>query len=166
MKSRASDESNAALDERRARAKCLELLSQRARSTAELRERLEQGGFAESVIREVLEGLADAGLLDDEEFARSWVASRKAAGGFGRRKLLWELSRKGVSRSVIERVLDEELDDETELHQATQLARKRLRAGEPGGSEMPRLRRYLLSRGYEFETVDSVLQTITREKGA
>ncbi len=166
MKSRPSDESNGARDEGHARAKCLALLSRRARSTAELRERLAQGGFSESVIRDVLAGLAEAGLLDDEEFARSWVASRKGAGGFGRRKLLWELSRKGVNRSVIERVLDEELDDKTELQQAAQLARKRLRASEPSGNEMSRLRRYLLARGYGFDTVDSVLQTITREKGA
>lgn len=151
------------LDAEAAREKCLRLLSRRARSEAELRDRLREAGCAEPVAEQVLAGLKEAGLIDDEEFARAWVASRKARGGSGRRKLSWELLRKGVSRELIERVLAEEIDDETERRQAAALAQRRLR-GRAKAQDMTRLRRYLLGRGYGFETVDTVLDSMRQEE--
>jgi regulatory protein len=150
------------VSEEAAREKCLRLLSRRARSEAELRARLRQAGFAERLTEEVLAGLAEAGLTDDEEFARAWVASRKGRGGSGRQKLSWELRRKGVARDVIERVLEEEIDEATERRQAEELARRRL-GNRTDAKEMSRLRRYLLGRGYGFETVDGVLQKMRQE---
>lgn len=151
--------------EHEAREVCLRLLSRRPRSRDELRQRLETAGFEPRVVHEVLAGLAQAGLVDDEGFARSWVASRKAAGGAGRRKLEWELRRKGISRDLVEQILEEELDEEAELRAAADLARKRLRAEAPGPRELARLRRFLLSRGFGFQTVDSALETVLRQKG-
>jgi regulatory protein len=165
MKSSDGLKSPDAAPEQDARETCSRLLSRRPRSKAELRERLQTGGFEASLIEEVLGGLEEAGLVDDEDFARSWIASRKAAGGAGRRKLRWELGRKGIARDLAEQVLEEELDEETELRAAADLARKRLRAGTADAREMSRLRRYLLARGFGFETVDSVVETVARQKG-
>lgn len=165
MKSSDDLKSADAAPEQQARETCLRLLSRRPRSKAELRERLRTGGFEGRLIEEVLAGLEQAGLVDDEDFARSWIASRKAAGGTGRRKLRWELGRKGVARELAERVLAEELDEETELRAAADLARKRLRAGTADPRELSRLRRYLLARGFGFETVDSAVEAAARQKG-
>ena len=151
-------------DEQAARDTCLRLLSRRARSAGELRERLRTGGFSAGVAEGVLSDLTDAGLIDDEEFTRSWVAGRKAAGGASRRKIAWELRRKGVDRDLVDRVLREEMDDRTELGQATQLARRRLRGQRADGKELSRLRRHLLGRGFGFDTVDRALQAVVREE--
>jgi regulatory protein len=157
--------SQGAAAEEEARQKCLRLLSRRPRSMGELRERLATTGIEDRVIEEVLVGLEEAGLVDDEDFTRSWVASRKAAGGAGRRKLRWELRRKGVDRELVERILDEELDEETELQAAAALARKRVAGRGVDRQELSRLRRYLLGRGFAFETVDSVLAKIAGQEG-
>jgi regulatory protein len=151
------------LDEDAAREKCLRLLAVRGRSEAELRGRLRDSGFAEPLIEKVLSRLADAGLVDDEEFARSWVGSRRSAGGTGRRKLRWELRRKGVSEELIRRFVDEVIDDETELESALELARRRLRGRPPDAKELARLRRLLLGRGFGYDTVESVLRHIMVE---
>ncbi len=151
-------------DEQAARDTCLRFLSRRARSAGELRERLRTGGFRADVAEGVLSDLQDAGLIDDEEFARSWVAGRKASGGASRRRIAWELRRKGVDRDLVERVLREEMDDRTELGQAAQLARKKLRGQRVDGKELSRLRRHLLDRGFGFDTVDRVLQAVAREE--
>ncbi len=163
-KTKPSEGRTPAEEERAARESCLRLLSRRARSAGELRERLRAAGYGADVIREVLAGLQAAGLVDDEEFARWWVAGRKAAGGAARRRLSWELKRKGVDRTIIERVLGEQMDDETELGQATELARKRLRGGRAEGEDLSRLRRHLLGRGFGYDTVDHVIRAVTREK--
>jgi len=150
-------------DAHAARERCLRLLSLRSRSTAELRERLARAGYGEGVTEQVLADLSEAGLLDDEEFARAWVASRQVAGGAGRQKLRWELRRKGVSQDVIRREVDEAITDEMELEQGLRLARRRM-AGRPAEAEaLRRVRRLLLGRGFGFDTVEQVLRRLTRE---
>jgi len=125
---------------------------------------LRDAGFTENAIERVLSGLEDAGIINDEEFARLWIASREAAGGAGRRKLVWELRRKGLPRDLIDRVLDEYLDEDAEQSYALALAQKRFRTDRPRAKEAARLRRLLLGRGFRLETVDSVLQTIMENK--
>jgi regulatory protein len=162
MRRKSSGREGRALDETAARERCLRLLSVRARSAAELKERLRQAGFPPGIIGRVLPGLAEAGLIDDEEFARSWIAARKVT-GIGRRRLRAELARKGVERGTIESVLAEQVDDETERDQVERLARKRLARSAADEQALARVRRFLIGRGYGFEMVDDVLRAIAGE---
>jgi regulatory protein len=146
-----------------AREKCLRLLSLRARSVGELQDRLKRAGFALNVVESVISDLVDAGLVDDAEFVRSWIASRQAAGGVGRRKLRWELRRKGVSEELLEEAVSKTVSDETEVEQALTLARKRLTGEGTDARRLARLRRLLLSRGFGFDTVDYVMRRVSTE---
>jgi regulatory protein len=162
MRRKSSERRERPLDESAAREKSLRLLSVRARSIAELRERLVRDGFEGSIVSGLLASLADVGLLDDEEFARSWITSRKAT-GVGRRRLAAELGRKGIARSITERLIAEHVDDEGERRQAEAIARKRLGV-QWDAKKLARVRRLLISRGYGFGTVDDVLQAIAAEQ--
>jgi regulatory protein len=164
MGRRSSRPKERVLDEAGAREKCLRLLAVRARSTAELRERLVREGLERGVVSRLLTGLEEAGLVDDEEFARSWIASRQAA-GIGRRRLAAELSRKGIARSDIERLIAEQVDDEMERRQAESVARRRLAGVQREAKALARVRRLLLGRGYGFGMVDDVLRGIAGEQG-
>jgi len=141
----------------------LRLLSRRARSAQELRGRLRRAGFEADVVEQVLADLGAAGLVDDQEFARSWVASRRAAGGAGRHKLRWELRQKGVAEHLIRQVVDEAITEEMETEQALLLARRRILGEGDAPWELARVRRLLLGRGYGFETVESVMRRIRSE---
>ncbi len=148
-----------------AREACLRLLERRARSAAELRQRLRRTGFEQDIIETVLANLAQAGLVDDAEFARQWVAERIAAGAGGRQKLRWELRRKGIDEDLVRQAVDLTIDDATELEQALDLARRRLR-GQP--ADLPgllRLKRLLASRGYGYTTVETVIRRLSSEAG-
>jgi regulatory protein len=145
-------------DAHQAREKCLRLLTTRPRSRRELQQALRRRGFDQHVIAEVIAGLEQAGLINDEEFARAWVASRLASGA-GRRKLHWELRQKGVPEPIIQDTLAHRADEGAELNQALALAQRRLR-GEPDAKELARLQRLLLGRGYEFDTVNAVLRSL------
>ncbi len=149
--------------EEAAREKCLRLLGRRSRSAAELRQRLNEAGFEHDIIETVLAGLERAGLVDDAEFARAWVASRVASGAAGRHKLRWELRRKGIHEDLIRRSVDEGVDDETEVEQALELARRRLRGQPPDASALLRLRRLLLGRGYGFGPVEAALRRLSSQ---
>lgn len=105
---------------------CLRLLAVRARSRAELAQRLSAKGFASSVIEQSLDRLAEVGLVDDAEFARQWVRQRHSFSGKGRQALAQELRRKGVAPEEATAALDDiTADDEHE--RATELVRRKLR---------------------------------------
>lgn len=136
-----------------AHAYCLRLLTARARSRAELADKLTQRGYGEPVVNRVLDRLTKVGLVDDEDFAEQWVRSRHLYAGKGKRALASELRRKGVDDEVITSTLAD-IDAGAERDRAEQLVRDRLRRekldDEPG-TELKVKRRLvgmLARRGY------------------
>lgn len=83
------------------------LLEARARTEHEVRSRLTQAGYRADLVDATVARLLAIGYLDDEEFARAWVASRDRAHPRGERALRMELTRKGVEREVVDVVLAE-----------------------------------------------------------
>ena len=136
----------------------MRLLERRARSAAELEQRLKAAGFEPAMIARVLGDLERAGLVDDQEFARLWVATRRTS---GKHKLLWELRRKGISEDLIRRTMEEMTSDESELERALDVARRRLREQSADAKARLRLRRFLLGRGFAFEVVDAVMGRVS-----
>ena len=80
----------------RAREICLRLLAARPRTRVELAKALRQQGIATAVAAEVLSRYAEAGIIDDQAFARAWVSSRHHGRGLARRALATELRQRGV----------------------------------------------------------------------
>jgi len=89
----------------------LRFLEARSRSVAEVRRRLSSAGYRPDLISDAIERLLELGMLDDEAFARAWVASRDRARPRGEIALRRELGLKGVAREVVGRVLDERRDE-------------------------------------------------------
>lgn len=102
------------------------LLAVRARSRSELRQALVRKGFDEELADAALQKFADAGLIDDAEFARAWVRERHDQQGLGRHALGVELRRKGVAEHVIDDALST-VDEESEVERARELVRRKLR---------------------------------------
>jgi SOS response regulatory protein OraA/RecX len=83
------------------------LLEARSRTVHEVRSRLTQAGYRADLVDATVTRLEALGYLDDEEFARAWVASRDRAHPRGERALRQELQRKGVARETVDAVLAE-----------------------------------------------------------
>jgi regulatory protein len=105
---------------------CLRLLTERARTRAELAGQLAKRGYPDDVSTRVLDRLSDVGLVDDAGFAEQWVHSRRANTGKGKRALAAELHTKGVDNDVITSVLGG-INPAAERGRAEQLVRTRLR---------------------------------------
>ena len=136
--------------EEQARALCLRLLTARARTRAELAGQLTKRGYPDDVSTEVLDRLADVGLIDDADFAEQWVRSRHAHAGKGKRALAAELRTKGVDNDVISAALAD-IDAGAERERAERLVRDKLRRerlGEDDTKVMRRLVGMLARRGY------------------
>ncbi|MCP2165366.1 regulatory protein RecX [Goodfellowiella coeruleoviolacea] len=111
----------------RAKEICLNLLTARPRTRAQLHQALLRKGISADVADQVLARLDEVGLIDDAAFAEVWVRSRHTYQGLGRRALAAELHRKGVDDELVAEAVAA-VDEEAEEHRARQLVRKRLRA--------------------------------------
>jgi regulatory protein len=112
----------------------LDQLTGQARSRKELADKLAAKNVPEDIATRLLDRFEEVGLVDDEAFARAWIASRGSAGsGSGRRlakrALAQELHRKGVDHEVAREALDE-IDPADEEAAARSLVRGKLRSVE------------------------------------
>lgn len=109
----------------------LDQLTGQARSRQELTDKLAKKNVPDEIASRLLDRFEEVGLVDDDAFARSWIASRGPAGGGGRglarRALAQELRRKGVDDEVAREALDE-IDAADEEEAARALVRKKLRS--------------------------------------
>jgi len=131
----------------------VKLLARRAYSRRAIEERLAAKGHAPGRIDDALTRLAAAGALDDEAYARRYVADQGAARG--RERLLAELAARGVPQDVASRAFQDR-DDAGALARAV---RRRLGAP-PGKADRGRVARVynaLLSEGFEPGCIASAL---------
>lgn len=144
---------------------CLRLLSDRARSRAELADRLTQKGFTAEIVECVLERLTTVGLINDADFARQWVHSRHTYSGKGKRALAMELQRKGVGRDDAAEALAQ-IDGDDERERASELVSRKLRTVplDDRDRAIRRLVSMLARKGYSpgmaFEVVKEQLDRI------
>jgi regulatory protein len=139
-------------EEERAMQYALRVLGYRPRSEAEMKQRLEQKGFSASTTDYILARLTQLGLLDDRDFARGWVMSRR---GYGPARLKQELRQKGIHRDLAEEMIVTNLSADEEYSSAWQVASRTLRTNfKPVTREViMRLRRLLLRRGFSYEVI-------------
>lgn len=138
----------------------------RPRSVVETRRRLVRNGYPERLVEDVMVELLAVGYLDDEAFAKAWVESRDRARPRGESALRRELTLKGVPRIVVDVVLAErgELDTDTELSAARALLERKRPSLEREAD--PRKRRQkafaLLARnGFDSDVARQVSASLT-----
>src|SRR5262249_30183392 len=149
------------LDAKAARLAAGDLLSRRAWTRADLAARLRRRGAPADVAAEVADDLVARGYVDDAAFARQWVASR-AARGYGAAALRMGVRGGGTASPIIRAALST-LGGDDALGRARETARRRLPALRRGRADRvaPRLRDYLLRRGFSTGIVVRVVREIT-----
>jgi regulatory protein len=150
-----------------ARTICLDLLTTRARTRAELAADLARRGTDDAVAATVLDRLVEVGLLDDAAFAEQWVDSRHRHRGLGRRALSQELRRKGVDTETANEAVAG-LDSEAERAKAGELVRRRLPSLDRLEPEVAarRLVGMLARKGYGAGLAHEVVRTEMAARGA
>jgi regulatory protein len=141
--------------------RALNFLSYRARSEQEVRQNLKKHGHTESVIDEIIERLKRGGLVDDKNFAETWVENRVEFRPRGSQMLRLELRQKGIHDQVIADVLEDL--DESSL--AIKAARKQARRHK--SLEWQEFRKkmigFLARRGFHYGVISEVLPLIWEE---
>jgi regulatory protein len=142
------------------------LLEVRARSEGEIRDRLRRKDFTPEQIDATIERLTALNMLDDAAFARLWVESRQASRPRGVSALRDELRRKGVDRAIADTILSDSALTGEESSQALAIARGALKkyADSPNRAAFQRrLGSYLQRRGFGFDTIGPIVDTLWAE---
>ena len=136
-----------------AHAAALRLLTTRARTRAELRERLEQRGFDLAAVAETLERLERVGLVDDAALAGA-VAEGRAERGLDASAIAAELRDRGVNPAIADRAAEAAVPSESRADRCRQLA------GLPAPTRLRRLAAYLARRGYPPDLAETVARDL------
>jgi regulatory protein len=133
--------------------RALNLLGYRARSEAEVRDRLRRYGYVDETIEVVVLRLKELGYLDDAEFAR--LKAHEKARKYGPRRVSVELRKSGVGEALAQEVVREEFADRSEVEEARSAAERRYN-GRGSDAEARRVYGFLVRRGYSAEVCAQV----------
>ena len=150
-----------------ARAICLRLLTQRARSRSELATALRKKGVPDDAAAAVLDRYAEVGLIDDAALATSLASAGHRERGLARRAVAVRLRQRGLDADDIGQALTG-IDSASEREQALRLVRKRLpsMAGADPAARTRRLVGLLARKGYPPNVAYAVVREVLAEAGA
>ena len=146
-------------------------LAYSAKTRGQLRKKLQAEGFEAELIEPLLDKFEGAKLIDDAEYAQSFVAQKSRTKKLSRAALRRELAERGVRGEEAENALAQRTDEQ-EREDAADLVRKKLRPGMDlsDRAEKDRVTRRLLGmlarRGYSSSVSMSVIREELAAYGA
>ncbi|WP_311448865.1 RecX family transcriptional regulator [uncultured Rothia sp.] len=138
-------------------------LAYSAKTRGQLRKKLQAEGFEADLIEPLLDKFEAAKLIDDAEYAQTFVAQKSRTKKLSRAALRRELAERGVRGEEAENALAQRTDEQ-EREDAAELVRKKLRPGMDfsNRAEKDRVTRRLLGmlarRGYSSSVSMSVIR--------
>ena len=146
-------------------------LAYSAKTRGQLRKKLQAEGFEAELIEPLLDKFEAAKLIDDAEYAQTFVAQKSRTKKLSRAALRRELAERGVRGEEAENALAQRTDEQ-EREDAAELVRKKLRPGMDlsDRAEKDKITRRLLGmlarRGYSSSVSMSVIREELAAYGA
>jgi regulatory protein len=144
-------------------------LAFRPRSEKEIRDslkrKIEKSDYLEPelLLTNVVTRLKKLGLLDDQEFSRWWVEQRQKFKPKGERILRSELHQKGIPREIIDQLF---FKYETPSNELMRIAQKKFSTYQklPDQQFKQKMTAYLARRGYDWDEIRSVVDTLSQDR--
>jgi regulatory protein len=139
-------------------------LSFRPRSIAEVRRHLAENQYGAEIVEGVIARLAEAGYLNDTDFAQFWVENRQQFRPKGAAALRQELRQRGLDHETIAAALDAVDQTEAAYRAAAPRAQRLSRQASADPALFQRkLSEFLLRRGFDRETTRKVTAQLMAE---
>ena len=135
--------------------KALTHISATQKTEKQVRDFLSKKGYLPAVIDYVVEKLRSYDFLNDGAYAENYVgfAARKKGG----RLIRMELRGKGIDENDIDAAL-ETIDEEQEIQTASEILEKYMRHKTRDKETLQKAYRYLMGKGFEYETIRAALK--------
>ena len=135
----------------KAQKKAYRLLTLRAHSENELRDKLRAGGFEEALVASVIEKCRQLGYLDDGAYARRRARELAVHRLLGDRRIAADLAERGIDGEVVREALAEARRELSEEAAVEKFLDRKLRGGRAAAMDerlKARLMRGLMGRGF------------------
>ena len=146
---------------KRAKLRVMNLLKSREYTTEQLRQKLRQGFYPETVVEEALAYVASFHYIDDFRYAADYIAGH--ADVRSRRRIEQDLLNKGISGAVIQQAWlnwESEGGEQDEMAMIRQLLEKKNYSPEADMKERQRMYGFLMRRGYSHGQICKALGNI------
>lgn len=139
---------------KRARERCLNLLSVRAMTEQEVRRKLKDGYYPAPIIDQTLALLKKHRFVNDEDYAESYLQGKKHYKS--KRQIQQDLMKKGISKDLIRDTLeDSDIDEAVNIQKL--MVKKNLCRDDVTKEELQKFGVYLLRKGYDYEVIRKFL---------
>jgi regulatory protein len=144
-------------------------INPRERTVSEVRRHLERRGVSEDLVEEAIRVVGGQGFLDDERYARLFVADKRNLEQWGSDRIRRGLLSRGIDRHLAEAALIEPADaddldaePQSELDRAVAVLRRRFPDPPQDRRDRNRALGMLLRKGYESELALDALSAYAR----
>lgn len=150
------------------------LFNIRARSEKEIRNYLNKlsfkrkikdsdNGVSEMAVSSLIDKLMKKGMINDKQFASSWVEARSKK--YGPQRIRQELFSKGIDRETVDAVFSEQVTGDSKEKLAEQLLKRKIKAWK--NLEPLKFKKkayeFLMRRGFEFDFIKSVVEKFLKK---
>jgi regulatory protein len=142
--------------------RAVKLIGHRVRSEDEIRQNLDKHQVSPKVIEGVIRRLRRIGLVDDMNFAESWIENRNEFRPRSHRMLTYELRQKGIADEVIVEILDSTPPDEALALKAAQKNARKYKDLE-WHDFRKKLSGFLTRRGFSYNIISPIVDQVWTE---
>lgn len=132
---------------------CLNYIARRMRSKWEIESYLGRKKASPTLVKDIVNKLSIKGLIDDQQFANRFVADRHLLKPTSKRKLMLELRSKKISEDIINNVLKDDQDTETDNLKRVIASKRR----QTKYRDNTKLMQYLAGQGFNYGDIKSAL---------
>ena len=124
------------------------------RTKNEVKEKCQLLKYEDDYIEEVLDYLEENNYIGDETYVQKYIANVKRLKNASINEIKMDLMKRGIESDLIEKYIDDDLL-EFELNSAIILAQKKART-----SDTDKIKRFLLNKGYSYDTVTKAIDNL------
>lgn len=141
---------------KRAILRAMHILERTDKTEAQLRKKLEESEYPKEAVESAIAYVTSYGYLDDRRYAKHYIEWKKQ--GKGKARLKMELVQKGISREIIEEVLESTDFGETR-EMIRQIILKKRKTNIPmNEKEKQRLYGFLMRKGFSSSDILAVMR--------
>lgn len=144
---------------KRAKLRVMHLLQDMDRSEEQLRLKLKQSLYTEDIIEAALQYVKSFGYIDDSNYARRFVESRKKTKS--KKEIYAALCQKGIDKYTIQEALElcyKDVDEKDAIQKL--IEKKHVEIDNMSDKEKKKICEYLMRKGFRYDDICRVIQVI------
>lgn len=152
------------LNYKQALSKAMAICSKSEKCISDIEKKLQNWNISNSNSKKIIDELVEQKFIDEKRFASFYVRDKFRFNNWGKIKIRYMLSGKGISSSTTNQSIKEEIADdayiETLIYLLSEKAKKIYTENE--FEKRAKLTRFGQARGFEFEVINQVLSKILK----